>query len=224
MLGAQALDHPDRPSGEPAVGAAEPGFRFAGAPGSLELAVGMLDAVDVAVSATDLDGRIFYWNPANERLYGYTGPDVLGSADIDMAAGPRDRTRLRAAGAAVLSGRVWSGVCRVRHSGGGAVLLHLARSPLRLDDAVVGTVTVSRPVTADAGPATEVDWACLTDAEVKVARLVAEGLTNRETAQRLLVSRHTVDSHLKHVFTKLGLRSRVQLTRVLLARDRYDDA
>jgi PAS domain S-box-containing protein len=221
MPGAQALDHFDRPAGEP-VGAAEPGFRFTGAPGPLDLAVGMLDAVDVAVSASDLDGRIFYWNPANERLYGYLGPDILGSADVDLAAGPRDRTRLRAAGAAALSGRDWSGVCRVRHSNGGVVLLQLARSPLRLKDAVAGTVMVSKSVAADAGPVAEADWACLTDAEVKVARLVAEGLTNRETAQRLLVSQHTVDSHLKHVFTKLGLRSRVQLTRVLLARDPYD--
>jgi DNA-binding CsgD family transcriptional regulator len=56
-------------------------------------------------------------------------------------------------------------------------------------------------------------WAALTTAETAVARLVADGLTNREVAERLFVSPHTVNSHLRHVFTKLGINSRVQLAR-----------
>ena len=48
-------------------------------------------------------------------------------------------------------------------------------------------------------------------------RLVAEGLTNGEVAERLFVSPHTVNSHLRHVFAKLGINSRVELAR--LARD-----
>jgi DNA-binding CsgD family transcriptional regulator/tetratricopeptide (TPR) repeat protein len=60
-------------------------------------------------------------------------------------------------------------------------------------------------------------WAALTTSEVAVARLVADGLTNREVAERLFVSPHTVSSHLRHVFAKLGITSRVELARV--ARD-----
>jgi DNA-binding CsgD family transcriptional regulator len=60
-------------------------------------------------------------------------------------------------------------------------------------------------------------WTALTTSEVTVARLVAEGLTNREVAERLFVSPHTVSSHLRHVFAKLGINSRVELAR--LARD-----
>jgi DNA-binding CsgD family transcriptional regulator len=60
-------------------------------------------------------------------------------------------------------------------------------------------------------------WAALTTSELTVARLVAEGLTNREVAERLFVSPHTVNSHLRHVFSKLGITSRVELARV--ARD-----
>jgi DNA-binding CsgD family transcriptional regulator len=60
-------------------------------------------------------------------------------------------------------------------------------------------------------------WAALTSSELNVARLVAEGLTNREVAERLFVSPHTVNSHLRHVFSKLGINSRVELAR--LARD-----
>jgi DNA-binding CsgD family transcriptional regulator len=57
-------------------------------------------------------------------------------------------------------------------------------------------------------------WAALTAAELAVARLVAEGLTNREVAERLFVSPHTVNSHLRHVFSKLDINSRVELARL----------
>jgi DNA-binding CsgD family transcriptional regulator len=54
-------------------------------------------------------------------------------------------------------------------------------------------------------------WASLTATELQVARLAAEGLTNPQIAQRLYISRYTVETHLKHVFAKLSLTSRVQL-------------
>jgi DNA-binding CsgD family transcriptional regulator len=54
-------------------------------------------------------------------------------------------------------------------------------------------------------------WASLTTTELHVARLAAEGLTNPQIAQRLYISRYTVETHLKHVFAKLSLTSRVQL-------------
>jgi DNA-binding CsgD family transcriptional regulator len=57
-------------------------------------------------------------------------------------------------------------------------------------------------------------WAALTTSELAVASLVAEGLTNREVAERLFVSPHTVSSHLRHVFAKLGINSRVELARL----------
>jgi DNA-binding CsgD family transcriptional regulator len=62
-------------------------------------------------------------------------------------------------------------------------------------------------------------WASLTAAELRIARLVAEGLTNREIASRLTLSPHTIDYHLKHAFSKLRLRSRVQLARIVLAHE-----
>ena len=54
-------------------------------------------------------------------------------------------------------------------------------------------------------------WASLTPAERDVVRLVSEGLANNDIATRLFVSPRTVQSHLTHVYTKLGLTSRVQL-------------
>jgi DNA-binding CsgD family transcriptional regulator len=54
-------------------------------------------------------------------------------------------------------------------------------------------------------------WASLTDAERRVAVTVAEGRTNLQAAAVLHLSRHTVDFHLRHIFRKLNLESRVEL-------------
>jgi predicted ATPase/class 3 adenylate cyclase/DNA-binding CsgD family transcriptional regulator len=54
-------------------------------------------------------------------------------------------------------------------------------------------------------------WASLTPTERDVVRLLADGLANNEIAARLFVSRRTVQTHLTHVYAKLGVTSRVQL-------------
>jgi transcriptional regulator of acetoin/glycerol metabolism/DNA-binding CsgD family transcriptional regulator len=59
-------------------------------------------------------------------------------------------------------------------------------------------------------------WDGLTDTERSVATLVARGLTNREVASRVYLSPHTVGYHLRAVYRKLDIGSRVELTRVLL--------
>jgi DNA-binding CsgD family transcriptional regulator len=59
-------------------------------------------------------------------------------------------------------------------------------------------------------------WASLTDAERRVTSCVALGITNRRIAEELFVSRHTVDAHLKHIYLKLHIHSRVELTVLVL--------
>jgi DNA-binding CsgD family transcriptional regulator len=68
---------------------------------------------------------------------------------------------------------------------------------------------LARPLTGhrDGGD----QWLSLSGAEVRVAQLVGTGLSNRATAQQLTVSPHTVDAHLKHIYQKLGIHSRVEL-------------
>lgn len=63
-------------------------------------------------------------------------------------------------------------------------------------------------------------WDSLTRTELAVVDLVAEGLTNREAAQRLFISPRTVETHLAHVFAKLGISSRVELKKQAAHRDR----
>ncbi|HET7653539.1 MAG TPA: AAA family ATPase [Acidimicrobiales bacterium] len=58
----------------------------------------------------------------------------------------------------------------------------------------------------------ETGWDSLTPTERRVVDLVASGLTNREIADQLFVSRYTIETHVKHVFAKLGVSSRIELT------------
>jgi DNA-binding CsgD family transcriptional regulator len=66
-------------------------------------------------------------------------------------------------------------------------------------------------------------WASLTSSQLRVARLVAAGATNRDAAEQLYLSPHTVSSHLRSAFGKLGINSRVELARVA-AREEPDGA
>ena len=61
-------------------------------------------------------------------------------------------------------------------------------------------------------------WVSLTRAEQAVVDLVATGLTNREAASELFLSPDTINTHLRHAFSKLGIRSRVELARLAAER------
>jgi DNA-binding NarL/FixJ family response regulator len=63
-------------------------------------------------------------------------------------------------------------------------------------------------------------WESLTSGELAVVEVVAQGLTNREAAAQLYLSADTVNTHLRHAFAKLGIRSRVELARLAADRER----
>jgi DNA-binding CsgD family transcriptional regulator len=61
-------------------------------------------------------------------------------------------------------------------------------------------------------------WRSLTTAELRVAELVSQGLTYRAIGERLYVSRRTVETHVAHVFVKLGVRSKAELASAYVLR------
>jgi DNA-binding CsgD family transcriptional regulator len=61
-------------------------------------------------------------------------------------------------------------------------------------------------------------WGSLTPMELDVVRLVREGLGNKDIGARLFISPRTVQTHLTHVYAKLGIASRVQLVQEAVRR------
>lgn len=77
--------------------------------------------------------------------------------------------------------------------------------------ASLGTTVLDASVSAELLTQSDNHTQPLTDREREVVALVAEGLANKAIASRLKVSKRTVDAHLGHLFTKLGLSSRAEL-------------
>ena len=68
-------------------------------------------------------------------------------------------------------------------------------------------------------PRAKTGWDSLTDSELTVVNLIAQGATNRGVAEQLHLSLHTVKTHVHNAFAKLGINSREQLTRLLHGSD-----
>jgi DNA-binding CsgD family transcriptional regulator len=68
-------------------------------------------------------------------------------------------------------------------------------------------------------PRAKTGWDSLTDSELKVVNLIAQGATNGNVATQLHLSLHTVKNHVHNAFAKLGINSRAQLTRLMRGSD-----
>ncbi|MEV5573870.1 AAA family ATPase [Spirillospora sp. NPDC052269] len=86
----------------------------------------------------------------------------------------------------------------------------------RVQRALEGAGSGSRRAAA-AAPRPVQGWEALTAAEKKIARLIAQGHTNRSAADLLFLSPHTVNTHLTSAFRKLSINSRVQLANLVMA-------
>jgi DNA-binding NarL/FixJ family response regulator len=99
-----------------------------------------------------------------------------------------------------------------------AAIITVAAGDAALDPAVQHHVVAALASEQAARPAVDaVDWPSgaelpdeLTPREAEVLALIAEGLTNTEIAERLVVSPATIKSHINHLFAKAGLRDRAQ--------------
>jgi DNA-binding CsgD family transcriptional regulator len=70
-----------------------------------------------------------------------------------------------------------------------------------------------------AQPRAKTGWDSLTDSELTVVNLIAQGATNRSVAQQLHLSPHTVKTHVHNAFAKLGINSRAQLAQLTRGAD-----
>jgi DNA-binding CsgD family transcriptional regulator len=98
---------------------------------------------------------------------------------------------------------------------GEVAVMHAHAAPASDDDRGLVAVLELERDHAEIAPGA---LAALTPREAEVATLVVDGLTDREIAERLSLSRHTVSEYVKRVYRKLDVDSRVGLTRHLLGR------
>jgi DNA-binding CsgD family transcriptional regulator/tetratricopeptide (TPR) repeat protein len=144
-------------------------------------------------------------------MTGDPGP-VLAAADYFGAAGRTLDLGYALEDAAVLTARRGD-LTAARHALGGAVTAYqglgaewdIQRAGMRLQPFGVRrrrAAYAERPVSG---------WAALTPTEMKVAGLVAGGRSNPDIAAELFLSRNTVQTHVSHILTKLGARSRVEI-------------
>jgi DNA-binding NarL/FixJ family response regulator len=163
-------------------------------------AIAALDLADVAVVVSDPGSTELRLNEAANRLLG----EVVDAEE-----------RLHRLLARPLSGGGFSRRSEVQLVTGEAGVIHARAAPAPgANSALVAVIDLEREHPTIA-PGT---LANLTPREREVAGLVVDGLSDREIAQRLCLSHHTVSQYVKRTYRKLDVDSRVALTRALLNR------
>lgn len=178
------------------------------------------EAVELAATAARNNPDVASFEGVAQQVRGFVRHDVdaLEAAVDHLRKAPRPMMLASAltdhGSALVRSGRTGDGVRQLEE----ALVVYArleakqAASEVRKALATAGAGSgraFLRPVRPRSG------WASLTESELKVAELVSSGLTNRAVARTLHVSTNTVGTHLRSVFTKLDVQSRVQLTNAL---------
>jgi DNA-binding CsgD family transcriptional regulator len=161
-----------------------------------------------ALAALETTGTAVAWTgstPADLRLNRVARELIAGIVDGEqrlydlLARGPGDRSFARRVRVELLSGE--------------DAVLHAYSSQVRGSEQLVTVLELQ----VERGAIRQERLAALTPRETEVATLVVEGLTDREIAERLILSRYTISQHVRSIYHKFGLGSRVALTRALIA-------
>jgi DNA-binding CsgD family transcriptional regulator len=147
------------------------------------------------------------------------------SGDVELARAAVDQ--IRNAAEPVPVALTLAELARIADAAGERAVARTAMDEaVRIIESIGAEPSLLEPLPRDAAPAPRkranratFGWESLTPTERRVVDAVAEGLSNPQIAQRLVVSRHTVESHMKHVFTKLGISSRVELAAAAIRRE-----
>jgi PAS domain S-box-containing protein len=108
----------------------------------------LLDAVQEAVIATDLTGRVLYWNRFAEKLYGWSAAEALGRNVLELKCPAQDQSISESGLKHLQAGGSWSGELVLRRRDGSTFPAHVSDGPL-IDDAgkVIGIVGISYDIT-----------------------------------------------------------------------------
>ena len=170
-----------------------------------------LDALGWLAADDERFERAAWLLGAAQARWELTGGRLGGNVGLEG-----NRARSAAAAARVLGP---AGYAELHNRGAGTPIDQIVALVVAGDDALPNvppprTAWDDRARTADGpdGSAGQADAEELTSREREIASLVASGLSNREIGDRLFISRRTVDAHVNHIYAKLRISSRVQLT------------
>jgi DNA-binding CsgD family transcriptional regulator len=140
-------------------------------------------------------------------------PALLQHAAAVYRTGPRRLERAWACEAAALALAAAGQAAAAAPPAGEALALYRALGAAREEARAAAGLRAAGLRPGRRGPRRRpsTGWAALTETELRVARLVAEGRSNPDVAARLFLSRRTVDTHVSHILAKLDLRSRTAL-------------
>ena len=157
----------------------------------------LLDAIAAAVVATDTAGRIFYFNQAAERMYGYAAGEMLGANVMQLLVEPVDQIPAEEIMATVLSGNRWSGHFRVHRKAGSAFVVRVTDTPIVEGGRVVGVIGVAEDLEDDPSVDQAAVAARIESKALQVADQLRQAMEYRaviEQAKGMLIAAHGCSS------------------------------
>ncbi|MDQ5837718.1 MAG: PAS domain S-box protein [Acidobacteriota bacterium] len=116
---------------------------------SLRFQAHLLDTVEQAVIATDLTGKITYWNRHAEKLYGWAAREVLGRDIVEVTPAEASREQAAEIMSRLMAGETWSGEFEVRRRDGTSFPASITDTPIHDESGrLIGVVGVSADITA----------------------------------------------------------------------------
>jgi PAS domain S-box-containing protein len=118
------------------------------AEGSIRFQAHLLDTVEQAVIATDLEGRIIYWNDYAERLYGWPAAEAVGRSVLEVTPDESEGAQAAEIMSRLAAGQTWSGEFKLRRRDGTSFHALVTDTPIH-DEAgrLVGVVGVATDLT-----------------------------------------------------------------------------
>jgi non-specific serine/threonine protein kinase len=202
------------------------------------LASGVLGRLHLLRGRPDLAGPLLIDTLASVRRFGgsrHVAPVLESLAAAAADQGQDDRAAQLAGAAAALHAQVGARPpatspvrAQLASRWGRAVSTGAGRRAYERGRSMDLASAVRYALGESGGPAEEADapppaaGAVLTRRQLQIARLVANGLTNREIADRLFISERTAEGHIEQIRNKLGFSSRVQIAAWLVEQERAD--
>ena len=107
----------------------------------------LLDAVGQAIIATDLDGKVIYWNRAAQELYGWSSTEALGRDIMDLTPTLESASQAEEVMQALRQGESWTGEFAARHKDGSSIRVLVTNAPFMDEQGnLVGIIGVSSDV------------------------------------------------------------------------------